>query len=189
MLWLTLQLGLTLAGVYINGNDSLPPNILIYGVAPALVTILMLFMLKKGRDFINGLSILDLTIIHLVRIPVEIVLYLLFLYKAVPKLMTFEGQNLDVLMGITSILVVYLLARGKITKSWLIAWNIIGLLFLFNIIGTALLSAPSPLQKLAFDQPNVAIFYFPFSWLPTFVVPIVLFSHLATLHKLSKNIS
>lgn len=187
ILWLTLQLGLTLAGVYSIGNDSLPPKILVYGIAPTLVTIMLFFLLRKGRNFISGLSILDLTIIHVVRIPVELVLYLLFVYNAVPKLMTFEGRNLDVLMGIISILVVYLLAKGKINKSWLIAWNIIGLFFLFNIVGSALLSAPSPLQKLAFDQPNIAIFYFPFSWLPTFVVPVVLFSHLAALQKLLIN--
>ena len=182
-----LQLGLTLSGVYINGNDSLPPKILVYGIAPTLIGIMLFFMLRKGRDLINSLSILDHTIIHVVRIPVEVTLFLLFVYKAIPELMTFEGHNPDVLMGITSILVIYLLAKGNISKGWLIAWNIVGLLSLFNIVVSALLSAPSPLQKLAFEQPNVAIFYFPFSWLPTFVVPVVLFSHLATLQKLLTN--
>jgi len=37
---------------------------------------------------------------------------------------------------------------------------------------------------LAFDQPNIAVLYFPFSWLPTYVVPVVLFCHLAALRKL-----
>ena len=61
MLWLTLQLGLTLAGVYSIGNYSLPPKILVYGIAPTLVTIMLFLLLRKGRDFISGLSILDLT--------------------------------------------------------------------------------------------------------------------------------
>ena len=48
----------------------------------------------------------------------------------------------------------------------------------------ALRSFPSPLQSMAFDQPNRAIMYFPFVWLPSIVVPIVLFSHIASLLKL-----
>jgi len=47
-----------------------------------------------------------------------------------------------------------------------------------------MLSAPSPIQKIAFEQPNIAILYFPFCWLPTFIVPIVLFSHLVAVRKL-----
>jgi len=50
----------------------------------------------------------------------------------------------------------------------------------------ALFSAPSPIQKFAFDQPNIAILNFPFSWLPTFIVPIILFGHLTSIRQLIK---
>jgi len=55
---------------------------------------------------------------------------------------------------------------------------------LFNIVLTAILSAPLPIQQLAFDQPSIAVMYFPFVYLPGFIVPIVLFSHLVSLKKL-----
>jgi hypothetical protein len=55
---------------------------------------------------------------------------------------------------------------------------------LFNIVLTAILSAPLPIQQLAFEQPNIAVMYFPFVYLPGFIVPIVLFSHLVSLKKL-----
>lgn len=48
-------------------------------------------------------------------------------------------------------------------------------------------STPSPLQKFAFDQPSIAILYFPFSWLPTFIVPIVLLGHLVSIRQLLKE--
>jgi hypothetical protein len=48
-------------------------------------------------------------------------------------------------------------------------------------------STPSPLQKIAFDQPNIAILNFPFSWLPTFIVPIVLLGHLVSIRQLLKE--
>jgi len=58
---------------------------------------------------------------------------------------------------------------------------------LFNIVLTAILSAPLPIQQLAFEQPNIAVMYFPFVYLPGFIVPIVLFSHLVVISKLTRN--
>jgi hypothetical protein len=48
----------------------------------------------------------------------------------------------------------------------------------------AILSAPGLFQTRAFDQPNVGVLYFPFVWLPGFIVPAVLLSHLVVLTKL-----
>lgn len=47
------------------------------------------------------------TILHTIRIGVEIVLYGLFFYKAVPGLMTFEGRNMDIISGLSAPLVYY----------------------------------------------------------------------------------
>ncbi|HVF96549.1 MAG TPA: hypothetical protein VM871_04480, partial [Flavisolibacter sp.] len=38
----------------------------------------------------------------------------------------------------------------------------------------------------AFDQPNIAVLYFPFIWLPSFIVPVVLLSHLVCIRQLLK---
>jgi hypothetical protein len=65
-----------------------------------------------------------------------------------------------------------------------LVWNFICLGLLFNIVVHAVLSAPLPFQQLAFDQPNVAILYFPYVWLPAFIVPVVLLSHLVAIRKL-----
>jgi glycerol-3-phosphate acyltransferase PlsY len=58
---------------------------------------------------------------------------------------------------------------------------------LLNIVVNAVLSLPYPFQQFAFDQPNVAVLYFPFTWLPCFIVVIVLYSHLAAIRKLLKG--
>ncbi|HXB28517.1 MAG TPA: hypothetical protein VNW49_01800, partial [Puia sp.] len=57
----------------------------------------------------------------------------------------------------------------------------LGLLFL--IVRHAIFSIPSSLQKFGFDQPNIAILHFPYAWLPSCIVPMVLFSHLAMIRK------
>lgn len=184
-IWLGIQAFLSMLTVYSSDLISFPPKLMLFGIFPTIVGIIILFVTPFGRTFIDGLSLKNLTYIHTVRIPVEIVLYLLFVNNVVPELMTFEGRNFDIFAGITAPIIGYYCFKStKIKKTILLLWNGISLCLLFNIIVNALLSAPSPIQKYAFDQPHIAILYFPYSWLPTFIVPIVLFSHLASLRQL-----
>ena len=98
--WLGLQTFIGLSGFY-QVTNSIPPRFLLL-VLPPFIFIILLFLTAKGRQFIDSLNTQTLTILHIVRIPVEIVLYLLFIHKAVPKLMTFEGRNFDILSGLTA---------------------------------------------------------------------------------------
>lgn len=188
VLWLSLQAVLTLTGFYYENLDSLPPKILLFGVLPNIVLIIILFVTKKGRMFIDSLSIEKVTYLSLVRIPIEFVLLWLFINKAIPKSMTFEGNNFDILMGITAPLILYFGYR-KCKLDWksILIWNVVGIILLLNVVITGLLSAPFPLQKFAFDQPNIGLLYFPFSWLPIFVVPMVILGHLISIRQLIKK--
>ena len=125
-----------------------------------------------------------MVLLQSIRILVEISLYLLFLRHQVPALMTFEGGNLDILAGLSAPLIGWLYARARIGKRGLLIWNTLCLLGVLNALTRALLSAPFPFQQFAFHQPTVAILYFPYVLLPAFLVPAVLFCHLATYRKL-----
>lgn len=186
--WLMIQAALSLNGIYNNDLNSLPPKILLLGILPPILGIILIFNLEKGKLFIDSLSLLHITYLNIIRIFVEIILHKLFLYKMVPELMTFKGINFDILVGISAPFIAYYGIRmSKISRNMILCWNIAGLALLFNIVTIAFLSAPSPLQKIAFNQPNVAILYFPFSWLPTFIVPVVLFGHLVSIRQLLKQ--
>lgn len=187
LIWLLLQTVLSLQGVFISNPDFMPPKIFLLGVLPTLVTIVLLFITTKGKAFIDSLPLKNITYLNVVRIPVELVLWWLFLHQAIPELMTFEGRNFDILAGITAPWIAYVgFAKGKLSIGILLTWNIICLGLLMNIVVNAFLSAPSPLQQFAFDQPNIAILHFPFSWLATCIVPIVLFGHLVSISQLMK---
>ena len=181
--WLVLQAAIGLTGFYTITN-TLPPRFTLL-ILPPLFFIAVLFITGKGRAFIDSLNIKSLTLLHIVRIPVEFTLFGLFIHKAIPQLMTFEGRNFDIISGITAPFIYYFgFIKNKIPQTVLLAWNFICLALLINIVMNAVLSAPFTFQQFAFDQPNIAIFYFPFVWLPCCVVPIVLFSHLATIRQL-----
>jgi len=185
--WLTLQAVLSYKNIYHQDSNTFPPKIMLLGILPAMLVIILLFVTSRGKLFIDSLPLKNLTYLNVVRIPVEIVLYWLFLNKAIPELMTFEGRNFDILAGITAPMVAYFgWSKQKISRLFILWWNIICLGLLINIVLNALLSTPSPIQQFAFEQPNIAILYFPFSWLPTFIVPIVLFGHLTSIRQFIK---
>jgi hypothetical protein len=186
--WLALQTILTLKGAYNTDMNAMPPRIILLGVFPPLLAIVLLFITKAGRQVIDSLSLPALTWLHIVRIPVEIILYWLYLYGAIPQLMTFVGLNMDILAGISAPIAAYIgITKGRLSNKVLLIWNVVCLGLLFNIVIHAALSAPSPLQQFAFDQPNVAILNFPYSWLPSCIVPIVLFAHLAAIRQLARK--
>lgn len=186
-IWLTIQAVLTLKNIYNTDTNSFPPKIILIGILPTILTIFLLFATSKGRQFIDSLPLKNLTYLNVVRIPVEIILLWLFLNKAIPELMTFEGRNFDILAGISAPIIAYFgWTKTKLSRKTILIWNFICLGLLVNIVANALFSAPSPVQKFAFDQPNVAILNFPFSWLPTCIVPIVLFGHLTSIRQLMK---
>ena len=188
MVWLIIQAILTLNNFYNSDANSFPPKIMLLGIWPLILTIILLFTTKKGRQFIDSLPLINITYLNTVRIPVEIVLYWLFLHKAVPQLMTFEGRNFDILAGITAPFIAYFgIKKGMLNRKIILVWNFISLGLLVNIVANAVLSIPSPIQQFAFDQPNIAVLNFPFSWLPTFIVPIVLFGHLVSIRQLTRK--
>ena len=188
IIWLIIQATLTLKNFYNSDKISNPPKILLVGILPTILTIIFLFVTHRGRQFIDTLPLTYITYLNIVRIPVELVLLSLFLNKAVPQLMTFEGRNFDILSGITAPFIAYYgLTKGKLSRKLILGWNFICLALLMNIVVNALLSVQSPLQKFAFNQPNIAILNFPFTWLPTFIVPIVLFGHLTSIRQLINN--
>lgn len=181
--WLFFQASLAISGFYLK-TDAFPPRLLLFGIVPAFLTIIILFVFAR-KDFLSRLPLRTLTILHVVRIPVEIVLLWLFQAGQIPQLMTFEGRNFDILSGLTAPLIYWLAFRGgKTNRLLLIVWNFLALGLVINIVINAFLAFPFPFQQQAFDQPNRAVLYFPFVWLPTLVVPLVLFCHLVSLWQL-----
>lgn len=151
---------------------------------PQLAT-MILFLTSSGRKFIDSLPQQTLTWLHTSRIVVEIVLYFLFVHGAIPQLMTFEGRNFDIIAGMTAPLIALFGDKKQpLNKKIILGWNIICLLLVLNITIIAVLSLPTPFQRFAFEQPNIAVSYFPFNWLPAFVLPVVIFSHLAVIRQL-----
>ena len=187
LIWTLMQGVIGFSGFYQYPHRFPPPLSLL--IFPPVLMIILLFATSGGRHFIDQLKPGVLTRLHIVRIPVEIVLYLLYLDHQVPEIMTFAGGNFDILSGLTAPVIYYYgFVKKSLSRNILLGWNIICLGLLLNILVRAVLSSPSSFQKLAFEQPNIAILHFPFNWLPSVIVPLVLFSHLVSIRSLFRTV-
>lgn len=174
LVYITLQSVLGISGFYNDPATSTARFPLLFG--PPLLFLLSQFVTRKGRAFLDSLDLTALTLLHIIRIPVELVLFALFLHQAVPEAMTFHGRNFDILSGISAPLVYYFGYLKKVlSKPAIITWNIICLLLLLNIVSSAILSLPARYAQFGFGQPNIALGYFPFILLPALLVPMVNF--------------
>ena len=182
VIWTIIMSVLANYGLFENTN-SLPPRVA-FIIIPVIVMLVYLYRNIKVID-LNYL-----TALHSIRLPVEIGLFYYYILRKIPVSMTFEGWNFDIIMGITSIILITYMGLGKkqIAPKFLFYWNILGLILLAIIVSTAILSAPTPFQQLAFEQPNIAIKGLPFLLLPIVIVPVVVLSHLLALRELKNRL-
>ena len=186
ILWLILQSTLGISGFYNNPETMTARFPLLF--LPPLIFLIVRFSTKKGRAFIVNLHLPTLTLYSIIRIPVELVLFWLFVNKSIPEAMTFQGRNFDIFSGLTAPFIYYFgFVKSKISKPLIIVWNFICLALLLNVVSNAILSLPGRFQQFGFEQPNIALGYFPFLLLPACLVPLAMFSMLASTRQLLRK--
>lgn len=187
-IWSVLIGAIGFSGFFaVTDPTSFPPRLFL-AVAPTLIAMAVLFNTKKGKAFIDGINMKRLTYAHTIRIPVEIVLSLLFHAGTISILQTMEGTNFDILSGLTAPIVAYLFfTRKSLSQRALLIWNIVCFLLVLNVVVTSTLAIESAAQMVGFDQPNEGILYFPFVLLPAVLVPLVFFGHFVAIRRCLKG--
>ncbi len=186
IVWSLIHAILALNGFY-QDTESIPPRFGLILIPATLVIFYGLLPTQIEKISLSRNRLIS-TFSHIIRIPVEIVLYYLFVNEMIPELMTFEGRNFDILIGFSAPIVGFFIYKKWIGKKGLIGWNFIGLCFVLFILFNGILSAELPFQQFAFEQPNRAISYFPFVLLPATIVPLVVWTHLSDIFLLRKEL-
>lgn len=178
--WLSVLAFLAFKGVFTN-FDQLPPPIIL-PVVLMLGFVIFLTLNRQVGNWIDALPLYALIWPQAMRIAVEIVLYLLGEDGIAPPQMTWEGLNLDVIAGLTAPIIAWAAFGGGRRVRWLgIVWNVIGLGLLLNIVTIAIISTPT---FGVLHPANTFVAYWPFIWLPAFVVPAALLMHVLSLRQL-----
>jgi hypothetical protein len=119
------------------------------------------------------------------RVGVELFLHQLRIVGLVPKMLTFEGANIDIYIGASAPLMAWLCTRGRLGMKLALAWNVLGLLSLANVVVRAVLTAPGPFNLIHAEVPNRMIGSFPFLFIPGFFVPLALVLHVLAMQAIS----
>ena len=185
--WLSILAALALSGFFQN-FDSFPPRLVSMAILPPVILTFVLLFSKPFYKILLHIPPSWLVYVQSFRIVMEIFLWLGFVAGFVPPQMTFEWLNFDIVVGITALMGGYtFFGRGRYRRFEAILWNIFGIVLLFNIVLIALLSAPFAFRVFMNEPANTFVAYFPFIWVPGFIVPFAFAMHLFSLKQLFLN--
>ncbi|MBV9989634.1 MAG: hypothetical protein JO301_18270 [Chitinophagaceae bacterium] len=180
--WIMLVGFLAIKGFF-SDFSKLPPR-------PMFVILLPLPLVLFAAFSKNGTALLKITPpqwligIQAFRILVELLLFRAVVLHLLPVQMSFEGYNFDIVSGLLA-LVVAILLKKKYSRQLVLAYNIIGLLLLLNILVIAVLSMPTPFRKFLNGPANTLVTEFPFIYLPAILVVIAYSFHIFSIRQLA----
>jgi len=156
--------------------QRLPPKMFVLLLVAVVLTVVTALS-RIGSRLEAEAGIVWLVGVQSFRIAVEIFLDWGHRVDLVPVQMTFEGRNWDVVSGVSAAGIAWLAAKERAPRWLILLWNCLGLTLLLNIVVIAILSMPTPLRRFHNEPANCFIAYFPYIWLPSFLVQVALFGH------------
>src|SRR5215470_4897822 len=175
------------AWLVVTGFLSYTARLHDFGARPPLLQVLILLSFvgvyfgsyfSAASKLIESPGLAWLFGLQVFRVAVEIFLDLGYRAGFVPVQMTLEGRNWDVLTGLTALPMAWLVTKNRAPRWLIYAWNLMGLALLLNVITIAALSMPTPLRQFHNEPANTFVAYFPYLWLPTYLVQVAWMSHL-----------
>jgi len=182
--WMALTAALASSGV-LGDFDARPPPMLVL-MAVTVAGSLAIAFSPFGTHLMAQLPVTWLIGFQGFRLPLELVMQRAAEEHVMPIQMSYSGRNLDIVSGITAILVAWMIARGYGTKRTPWLWNLLGTGLLLNVLAVAILSLPG-VAHWGPEEVNVWISRPPFVWLPTVLVPFALVGHLLLWRRLLRG--
>ena len=148
-----------------------PPAI---AVLLTIATLLLVRLSPRARRAVNELGPGPLVLFHLVRAAAGAYFLVLGARGVLPREFTTAAGWGDIVVGIAAVWVLLrcLPTRTPFQRSALFAWNVAGLLDILAVLGNAVRLY---IRDPGFVEPFMSL---PLAILPTFVVPIVIVSHM-----------
>lgn len=118
--------------------------------------------------------------VQALRLPLALVLWRLAAEGLYEHRVSAFGMSLDVITGALAPPLAWFVYRERaLSERWLLAFHGLGLALLAVLLGEVVLVVTSESQVLEAS---------PFLWLGTFLIPVALFAHLASLRQVSRGL-
>ena len=180
--WL-LVTGLVAASGVLRRFDTFPPPFAGFILSVPVLAIAVACS-PLGTRLVRGLPLWVLVGSQVYRFPLELLMHEAHVEGVMPVQMSYSGQNYDIVTGITAGLLGGWLARGRVPRGVVVAWNALGFVLLLNVVTVAVVSTPI-FRWFGNDRLNTFVTYWPFVWLPTVLVTAALMGHILVGRKLA----
>jgi hypothetical protein len=175
LLWLLLALIAGASGLTARLVPPFPQAVLLGLV---LVQLLMFAFCQRFRIWCMSVDLRALVLFHVTRF---VGIYFLILYSRgmLPYIFAVPGGWGDIASAVYAVLIVtYAKPVGKTGWSLYLLWNLLGFADILFVVLTA--------ARLAFSEPAsmAELLKLPLALLPTFVVPVIIFTHLVIFARL-----
>jgi hypothetical protein len=181
--WLAITLWVSASGVLGHFERQPPP--MLFLVAAVFVLAGWLAFSWVGDLVVRHTSWVALVGLQGFRLPLELLMHRAYVEGIMPVQMSYSGRNFDILTGLTAIVLALALARLRVPRWVIAAWNVLGTVLLVNILVIAIASMPM-FHRFGMDRLNVWVAEPPFVWLPAVLVLTALAGHLLMFRKLRR---
>lgn len=173
--WLVVSTILATSGV-LRRFDLTPPPFVLVPLAVMALGIGIPFS-RVGTMLARGLPLWTLVGSQAFRFPLELVMHQAAVEGVMPVQMSYSGWNFDIVTGITAAALGSWLAIGRPPRWLVAAWNVLGVVLLFNVVTIAIVSTPI-FGWFGADRLSTFLTYAPFVWLPAILVTAALMGHI-----------
>jgi hypothetical protein len=178
-LWLVVAIAVGFSGVLRQVRPP-GPQILIAGLTGGLIA--SYWLSKSFRDWLNALDLRMIVALNLARF---VGFYFLWLYARgeLPYPFAVPGGWGDVILATGAVVIVASWSSFGRRRPVLLVWNVYGLVDILFVVATAATEAMTMPASMA------ALLRMPLSLLPTFLVPLIISSHLLVFARLRRRVA
>ena len=184
LVWLAMDGGVAWSGFFADCSRR-PPGIL-FALIPMLGALAFVARSSWGKSAAALLPLTALLGLQVFRLPLELILHGLWREGLLPKMMTYEGANFDIVMGASAPIMAWLAHKNRLPRPTNLLWNVLGTVMVINVALRGVLTSPA-LRVLSSEQPNTAVVQFPYIFIAVFLVPLALTLHILALRKVASR--
>lgn len=184
--WFAAAVALAAGGAYRVDQDGIPT--IQYGfLLPILIGGLLIWRSPLVARIIDAVPQQWIVSVQLYR-ALGVIFLILYATEKLPGLFAWPAGVGDIAIGLLAPVVGLAYARAPRDSAGLVsAWNIFGILDLVVALTTGFITSPSALQPFVVQPPNELMSIFPMVLIPTYLVPLSIVLHLASLAKLRRT--
>ncbi len=161
-----------------------PPLALLAFILVPITTFITAYLTSAAfRAFTDELALTPIVAAHLWRF-VGIFFVIGWLTGKLPAQFAIPAGFADIIAALGATLLIPGLRNGTASRSWVLAWNVFGLLDLLMAITLGALYSPS--MQNAVGVTTRPMITFPVNLIPTFFVPAFILLHLLTFKKIAQ---